>query len=158
MKRVPTRLDVVVGIGANLGDRAKTIALAVVSLAALPDTEVVATSSVRETAPVGDVPQGPYLNAAVRLQTNLEPQVLMVALLEIERQFGRERRERWGPRTLDLDILWIAGVVMETDTLTLPHPRLHERDFALVPLIEVAKDAVDPRTGTPYWTQVDDKK
>jgi 2-amino-4-hydroxy-6-hydroxymethyldihydropteridine diphosphokinase len=108
-----------------------------------------AVSSLYDTVPVGGPPQPRYLNAAARLRTALSPRELLGALLGIERSEGRERRERWGPRPLDLDILWIAGLFVDEPGLTVPHPRLAERAFALLPLLEVAPDATDPRTGRP---------
>ncbi len=121
-----------VGLGANLGDREATIGAAV---AALPG--VVAVSRLRETEPVGVVGQPPFLNGAVLLETDLPPRELLGRLLAIERQLGRERRERWGPRTIDLDLLLYGDVVVDEPGLTVPHPRLHERRFALEPLAEL---------------------
>lgn len=141
------RLDCVIGLGSNLGDRARTLEGAVAAIAELGALRAV--SSVYETAPVGP-PQPEYLNAAVRLETELLPERLLDELLEIERRAGRERRVRWGARTLDLDILWISGMVVETSRLTVPHSELSARAFALVPLLEVAPEATDPRTGTRY--------
>lgn len=143
-------LDVVVGLGSNLGDRRRTIEAAVAHTRALTATRVVATSALVETAPVGDVPQGPYLNGAMRVETGLTPAALMTSLLAIEAELGRVRRERWGPRTIDLDLLWIDGLVVSEGSLSVPHPRLHERAFALAPLVEVAPDARDPRDGRLY--------
>lgn len=142
--------DVVIGLGGNLGDRALLLASATDAIAALPGTRLIATSVLRETEPVGGVPQGPFLNGAVRVETSLSPSQLLDALLRIERRFGRERRERWGPRTVDLDVLWIAGLALESPLLTVPHPRLLDRAFALEPLVDVAPDARDPRTGEAY--------
>jgi 2-amino-4-hydroxy-6-hydroxymethyldihydropteridine diphosphokinase len=110
---------------------------------------VVALSSVYETAPVGP-PQPHYLNAAARLLTRHSPLEVLRAVLEIERTAGRERRERWGPRTLDLDLLWIRGRQVDEAGLSVPHPRLCQRAFALLPLLDVAPDAADPLTGQPY--------
>jgi 2-amino-4-hydroxy-6-hydroxymethyldihydropteridine diphosphokinase len=121
-----------VGLGANLGDREATIGAAV---AALPG--VVAVSRLRETEPVGVVGQPPFLNGAVLLETDLPPRELLGRLLAIERELGRERRERWGPRTIDLDLLLYGDVVVDEPGLTVPHPRLHERRFALEPLAEL---------------------
>lgn len=143
-------LDVVVGLGSNLGDRRSTIEAAVCRLHALPGTRVVSTSALIETAPLGDVPQGPYLNGAARLETSLAASELMAQLLVIEASLGRERRVRWGPRTIDLDVLWIAGCVVDEPSLTVPHPGLVTRVFALAPLVEVAPAAVDPRDGRSY--------
>ena len=96
------------------------------------------------------MPQGPYLNAAVALEWSASPEALLEVLLRIERERGRIRDVRYGPRTLDLDVLWMEGVTLEHADLTVPHPRLHERVFALLPLLEVAPMARDPKTGEPY--------
>ena len=131
-----------VGVGANLGDREATIRAA---LAALPD--VVAVSALRETAPVGVVDQPPFLNGAAALETELSPHGLLDALLEVERRLGRERRERWGPRTIDLDLLLHGDAVVDDPGLTVPHPHLHERRFALEPLLDLDPDLVVPGRG-----------
>ncbi|HEU4410987.1 MAG TPA: 2-amino-4-hydroxy-6-hydroxymethyldihydropteridine diphosphokinase [Polyangiaceae bacterium] len=146
----PPLYDAVVGLGSNLGDRAHTLERATEALGRLEGTRLVARSRFRETAPVGGPPQGPFLNGALRLATSLGPEALLARLLELEARFGRERRERWGPRTLDLDLLWVEGVVRASPGLTLPHPRLHERLFALEPLVEVAPGARHPATGEAY--------
>ena len=102
------------------------------------------------TAPVGP-PQPEYLNAAALVTWEGTAEALLVALLGIEAKLGRVRGgERFGPRTLDLDVLWIEGLALEGERLVVPHPRLKERAFAMVPLLEVAPDARDPRTGEPY--------
>jgi 2-amino-4-hydroxy-6-hydroxymethyldihydropteridine diphosphokinase len=108
-----------------------------------------ARSRVYETEPVGP-PQPRYLNAAVALETKLSPEELMRALLEIEASLGRVRAEKNGPRTIDLDVLWIEAMTLATDLVTVPHPRLAERAFALAPLLEVAPAARDPRTKRAY--------
>lgn len=138
----------VIGLGANLGDRRENLEKAVALLAEIGLIEAV--SGLYESDSVGA--EGPkYLNAAVRLQSRTDdPHVLHARLAEIETCLGRERRERWGPRTLDLDLLWIQGRALETPRLTVPHPRLIGRSFALVPLVEVAPDALDPNTGKRY--------
>lgn len=139
-------MEGVIGLGANLGDARATLAAAVREL----DTAfaVLAVSALYATAPVGP-PQPAYLNAAVRLSFETPPRVLLGTLLALEARFGRVRRERHGPRTLDLDVLWIPDVTLDEPGLTVPHPRLHERRFALVPLLDVAPDARDPRSGRP---------
>lgn len=141
-------LDVVIGLGSNLGDRRRNLEQAVERLTRVGLIEAI--SGLYESESVGAA--GPkYLNAAVRLCTSLEdPHDLHGRLAEIETSLGRERRERWGPRTLDLDLLWIRGCALETPRLTVPHPRLIGRSFALVPLVEVAPDAQDPNTGKRY--------
>lgn len=105
--------------------------------------QVVGVSALYETDPVGP-PQPAYLNAAVRLATPLPPEALLDELLAIEQRQGRKRRERWGPRVLDLDILWISGARVSTSRLQVPHPELQNRAFALLPLLDVAPDAADP--------------
>jgi 2-amino-4-hydroxy-6-hydroxymethyldihydropteridine diphosphokinase len=110
-----------------------------------------ARSKVYETSPVGP-PQPAYLNAAVRLLTKASPNNVLAVLLGIEARCGRIRspETRWGPRTLDLDLLWGEGLIVSTPSLTVPHPRLMERPFALWPLLDVAPDAVDPTTGQRF--------
>lgn len=138
----------VVGLGSNLGDRRGWLRAGVQRIGAIGSIEAV--SDLYESDAVGGPAQGPYLNAALRLRTGLPPQELLVALMVIERDLGRERRERWGPRTLDLDVLWADGVVVVEAGLTVPHPRLSERRFALRPLLDVEPQARDPLTGEPY--------
>jgi 2-amino-4-hydroxy-6-hydroxymethyldihydropteridine diphosphokinase len=144
------RLDVVVGLGSNLGDREATLRSAIEGMRGFPDTEVVAVSSFIETAPVGGPPQGVFMNAAARLSTSFSPRQLLDALLGLELAHGRVRRERWGPRTLDLDVLWIRDVRVHEPGLSVPHPELKNRRFALGPLVEIAPDAVDPESGERY--------
>jgi 2-amino-4-hydroxy-6-hydroxymethyldihydropteridine diphosphokinase len=108
------------------------------------------TSPVYATAPVGGVPQPEFLNAAALVQYDGTPEELLDGLLAIEHKLGRIRREKWGPRTIDLDLLWGEGVVLESARLTLPHPHLHERAFAIAPLLDLVPDATDPRTGERY--------
>jgi 2-amino-4-hydroxy-6-hydroxymethyldihydropteridine diphosphokinase len=126
-----------VALGSNLGDRAGHLAAAREALAKLPDTEVVAASAVEETAPLAGMPQPPYLNQMVLLETRLTPRQLLDACHEIERARGRVRGERWGARTLDVDIVrYGQRRVMEPD-LIIPHPELPNRDFWLRELAEL---------------------
>lgn len=118
-----------IALGSNLGDRAAHLALGRERIAALPGSRLLGTSRVEETAPLGDVPQGPYLNQMVAVETALPADVLLEALHAIEREAGRERRVRWGPRTLDLDIVLIEGETRDDGRLVLPHPALQDRDF-----------------------------
>ena len=136
-----------IGLGANLGDRLASLRAATRSLAGLGT--VAATSRIYETAPVGP-PQPDYLNAVVLLETERSPEELLDGLLAIERSMGRVRAEKWGPRVIDLDLLWMDGVVVGTERLTVPHPHLRARAFALAPMLEVVPDARDPVTGEPY--------
>jgi 2-amino-4-hydroxy-6-hydroxymethyldihydropteridine diphosphokinase len=125
-----------ISLGSNLGDSLRTLRQAVVALGGLG--AVVAASSVYETDPVGLTEQPAFLNAVVELDTTLEPLPLLDALLAIEADSGRERGIRFGPRTLDLDLIWYDGLQLESDRLTLPHPRAHEREFVLRPLADIA--------------------
>jgi len=139
-----------VGLGANLGDREATIRRAVALLDAAAGVAVVARSSLRETEPWGPVEQPRYLNGALAVDTELGPRALLGVLLDVERRLGRVRadEERWGPRTIDLDLLLHGDLVVDEPGLAVPHPRLHERRFALEPLAELAPDAVVPGRGT----------
>jgi 2-amino-4-hydroxy-6-hydroxymethyldihydropteridine diphosphokinase len=126
-----------VGLGANLGARDETLRRAVALLGEAEGADVLAVSSLRETEPVGVVDQPPFLNGAVQLETTLSPRELLDLLLEIERSLGRVRSERWGPRVVDLDLLVYGGEIVDEPGLRVPHPRLHERRFALEPLAEL---------------------
>ena len=133
---------VFVALGSNVGDRAAHLAFARDRLAVLPGTRVVAMSQVEETAPLGPIPQGPYLNQMALLETELGPRDVLLGLLEIERERGRDRDVRWGPRTLDLDIVRYGDWVVSEPGLTIPHPELPNRDFWLRELAEL--EALSP--------------
>lgn len=125
-------------LGSNLGDRVATLRHAV---AGAPD--VTAVSPVYETAPVGGPEgQGPYLNLVVELTTDLDARALLGWCMKLERDAGRERLVRWGPRTLDVDVLWVDGEEVDDDDLHVPHPRMWERPFVLAPLRDLAPDLV----------------
>ena len=130
-------------LGSNLGDRLANLQLAVDALARVPGIRIDAASRVYETAPVGGPPQDPYLNAVVAIETNLDPYELLHRCQQIEALAQRERSERWGPRTLDVDILLVGDVRVDGDALTIPHPRMWERGFVLAPLRDVAPGLVD---------------
>jgi len=136
-----------IGIGSNLGDRAAHVAGALDALSRLPETELVRVSSLIETDPVGVTDQGRFLNGAVELQTALEPADLLGELQAIEAALGRERTRRWGPRTIDLDILLYDNRVIDRPELRVPHPRMCEREFVLSPLAEIAPDVRHPENG-----------
>jgi 2-amino-4-hydroxy-6-hydroxymethyldihydropteridine diphosphokinase len=142
------KLRVVVGLGANMGDRLAAMRAAVRELGRV--ARVQQTSRPYATAPVGSIPQPEFLNAASLILYEGEAVSLLDELLAIEKNLGRVRKERWGPRTIDLDILWIDGLVVEVPRLIVPHPLLQERAFALVPMLELVPDATDPRTGRRY--------
>lgn len=146
----------VIGLGANLGDRMAAIEGAIRSVEALAGVKVLGRSSVWLARPLGGPPQPHFYNAALAVRCSFSPDHLMRELLGIEQRFGRIRAERNAPRTLDLDLLWMEGPPIrrgprDTD-LVVPHPRLHERAFALIPLLEVAPGAADPTTGKLYAT------
>jgi 2-amino-4-hydroxy-6-hydroxymethyldihydropteridine diphosphokinase len=130
-------------LGSNLGDRLAHLQLAVDALAGTPGVRVVALSRVYETAPVGGPPQDAYLNAVVAIETDLDPHELLHRCQQIEQLAARERTERWGPRTLDVDVLLIDGTRLDTEYLTVPHPRMWKRGFVLAPLRDVAPHLVD---------------
>ncbi|MCZ7685097.1 MAG: 2-amino-4-hydroxy-6-hydroxymethyldihydropteridine diphosphokinase [Sandaracinaceae bacterium] len=132
-------MDFVVGLGSSLGSREAFVRVAARVLGSDPRVEVVRLSSRYVTAPVGPA-QADFVNAAARVRTELAPRALLDALLAVEASLGRVRAERWGPRTIDLDLLsWEGGEVREPG-LVVPHPRLRERAFALAPLLEVAPE------------------
>ena len=137
---------VVLGLGSNLGDRKAALEEALRLLGAR-GLRVTRRSSVWQTAPVGGPPQGWFLNAVVAGETDLSPEELLEACLETEREMGRVREERNGPRLIDVDILQFGDLVREGPGLTLPHPRLHERRFVLEPLFEIAPGLRHPVLG-----------
>ncbi len=139
---------VYVALGSNVGDRAAHLAYARARLSALPRTRLVGESRVEETAPLGSVPQGPYLNQMVLLETALEPAELLVHLHAIESERGRERRIRWGPRTLDLDIVRFGDRAVHEPALVIPHPELPNRPFWQRELAEL--DAARSPRPTPH--------
>ena len=137
-----------VGVGANLGERRRTIERAIQLLRKAPGVEVLAVSALRETEPVGFEEQPRFLNGAVALETTLTARDLLALLLEIERRLGRTREgPRFGPRTIDLDLLLHGDAVIDEPGLTVPHPRMHERRFVLEPLAELAPGLVVPGRG-----------
>lgn len=118
-----------VALGSNLGDRAAILARARTAIGRLPGTRIAAASEVEETAPLGPVPQGPYLNQMLRVETALGPRALLEALLGVEQGEGRVRAVRWGPRTLDCDLVLYGDQRVEVPGLSVPHPELPHRDF-----------------------------
>ncbi|MBQ3454021.1 MAG: 2-amino-4-hydroxy-6-hydroxymethyldihydropteridine diphosphokinase [Thermoguttaceae bacterium] len=136
-----------VALGANLGDREKTILAAWETLGRAEGVQTVCLSSLREYPAVSDIVQGDFLNAVGVLRTCLEPLPLLDLLLEIEQRFGRVRLVHWGPRTLDLDLLLYDDKVISAERLTVPHPLMSQRRFVLEPAAEVAADWVHPALG-----------
>ena len=139
-----------IAIGGNLGDRRTYLEAGIKEAAALPNTRLAAVSCAYETRPLGPVAQPDFLNAVFAIETSLAPEALLAALLAAEKKYQRQRRIHWGPRTLDLDLLLYGERVVESASLTLPHPRMNERSFVLVPLCEIAPDLLHPITGLPF--------
>ena len=138
----PPALEIAyIALGANIGAREEFLANARALIAALPASRLLAESAIEETAPIGSLPQCNYLNQMVALETAMTPQALLEHLLRIERTLGRERGEqRWGPRTIDLDIVRFGTHVVSSERLTVPHPQLPNRDFWQRELIELRGD------------------
>ena len=136
-----------VGLGANLGPREETLRRALELLERSPGVDVLAVSELRETEPVGVIEQPRFLNGAAALETSLSARELLDLLLEVERTLGRVRDERWGPRLIDLDLLLYGAETIDEPGLDVPHPRLHERRFALEPLAELDPELVIPGRG-----------
>lgn len=145
-------------LGANLGDRIATLKEAVRQLSQLPAVSLEAVSAAYETAPWGKTDQPAFINAAVKLTTNLTPPELLTETQQIEQKLGRIRHEHWGARTIDIDLLFSPQITWHSDTLTMPHPYLKERAFVLVPLAEIAPDEqLDGQTVSNWLKQCSDK-
>lgn len=140
--------DVFLGLGSNVGDRENQLKEAIRLLDEQSGIKVVKVSSFYETEPVGYVDQPDFLNLCVEIQTELSPKAVLERGLAIEQQLHRVRKERWGPRTLDIDILLYGDQIIEEEDLTIPHPRMTERAFVLIPLQEIAPNKIEPRTQT----------
>ena len=136
---------VYIALGTNLGERLGNLRAAIESM--LPEVVVLAELHVYETPPWGVEDQPAFLNMVVKAGTGLEPKPLLTYLKQIEAQLGREESVRWGPRLIDLDILFYDDLIIDTPPLVIPHPRLHERAFVLVPLVDIAPDYVHPVFG-----------
>lgn len=138
-----------IGLGSNLGNGPARLQSAIASIDRLPRTRVGRRSSWYRTRPMGPVSQPLFTNAVAQVRTRLSPRALLTELQKIERRGGRVRKLRWGPRTLDLDLLVYAGIIVEQDDLTIPHPGIPERSFVLYPLLEIAPSLEIPGMGTP---------
>lgn len=128
---------VILGLGTNMGDKPGNLNKAVHALSLLPSTRVMRASSIYETAPVSDIAQDNFYNAAVEIETDLSPHALLGACLGIEAAMGRVRRQKNGPRIIDIDVLVYDGYFSDSFELTLPHPRIKERAFVMVPMLEL---------------------
>lgn len=133
---------VFIGLGSNLENPLEQLRQAKGAIAQLPQTQIIAVSSVYQSKPVGPQDQPDFLNAVLSIATEFSPQQLLIALQQIEQQQGRQRIQHWGPRTLDLDILLFDYQVITQPDLTIPHPEMFNRAFVLVPLVEIAPDKV----------------
>jgi 2-amino-4-hydroxy-6-hydroxymethyldihydropteridine diphosphokinase len=131
-----------IAIGSNLGDRYATIDSAIAAIERIETTKILRVSSIIETPPVGEIEQGAYLNGVLLIETDLDARVLLEEMLRIESEHGRDREheQRWGPRTLDLDLIVFGDQIIDEPGLQVPHPRMHERSFVLIPLAEIAPD------------------
>ncbi|MFZ1814133.1 MAG: 2-amino-4-hydroxy-6-hydroxymethyldihydropteridine diphosphokinase [Rhizobiaceae bacterium] len=146
------------GLGGNIGDVRSSMNLALDRLDAVEGIHILAVSALYATPPWGVVDQPDFLNACVTLETTLTARELLHECLEAERSLKRERKERWGPRTIDIDILAMEGVELRSDALTLPHPRMHERAFVLMPLADIAPDLFIFGKTVAHWLEGADKQ
>lgn len=134
-----------IGLGSNMGDKLANLKKAIEGLGKIQGTKVLTVSSLYKTEPVGDVEQDWFVNAVAEVETGLTPRELLNKLLYIEKNLGRIRDEKWGPRVIDLDILLYDNLVMDEEGLSIPHPYLHKRGFVLVPLAEIAPKVIHPK-------------
>jgi len=139
-------LKAFIGIGSNLGEKERNIRRAVDEIAVMPFTKLITVSSLYDSEPVGEVEQGNFVNAVALVETDLPARRLLWNLMLIEQRMGRVRTIRWGPRTIDLDIVLYGKNIVEEDGLVIPHPELEKRAFVLIPLLEIEPDLVHPRT------------
>ncbi|WP_041763872.1 2-amino-4-hydroxy-6-hydroxymethyldihydropteridine diphosphokinase [[Leptolyngbya] sp. PCC 7376] len=137
-------INVAIALGSNLGDSLAILEQAIETVSTEPNVTLLRKSSWYRTKPIGP-PQPDYINGCITCQTSLTPEVLLAKLHQIENLFGRERKEHWGARTLDLDLILYGDRLINTPDLIVPHPRMQERAFVLVPLMEIAADWIDPR-------------
>lgn len=139
--------SVFLGLGSNVGERQKFLNQAVAEMKKIADTSIIWASSIYETEPCGNTEQAKFLNAALEIETPLQPPELLRVTKEIERRLGRVATVKWGPREIDIDVLLYDGLVYDDETLIVPHPEIEKRKFVLVPLKEIAPDVVHPING-----------
>ncbi|RLQ91663.1 2-amino-4-hydroxy-6-hydroxymethyldihydropteridine diphosphokinase [Falsibacillus albus] len=145
-----------ISLGSNMGDREAYLKKAMALLQRNDAISILAASSIYETDPVGYTEQGNFLNMAIKVETSFSAQELLSVILDAEMKLGRKREIKWGPRTIDLDILLYNNENIETKNLIIPHPRMHERAFVLVPLVEIEPDLAHSSKDTPYIQVLDE--
>ena len=133
-----------IGIGSNLGTPGKNCIEAIEKISNTKDIKIISRSSFYKTEPIGEVQQDWFVNSAIKIKTNLSPTHLLSALLNIESVMGRTREEKWGPRLIDLDLLFYGNLILRKKGLTLPHPEILKRKFVLIPMSEIAENLVHP--------------
>ncbi len=145
-----------IALGTNMGDREYYLASALQAIQECKDMDIIDFSSIYETDPVGFEEQAQFLNMVIKVKTNHSPLDLLKVLQDVELDFGRERKVRWGPRTLDLDILLYNHEIIETERLIIPHPRMSERAFVLLPLVEIESNIQIPTVSRPISILLDE--
>ena len=133
-----------IGIGSNLGTPEKNCTKAIEKISSTKDIKIISKSSFYQTEPIGGVQQGWFVNSAIEIKTDLSPENLLSVLLNLELAMGRIRKEKWGPRLIDLDLLLYGNLVLENKGLTLPHPEIQNRKFVLIPMCEIAENLIHP--------------
>lgn len=147
----PETFDALIGLGSNIGDKAANIAHAIALLTEKGDIRLVAQSRLYRTAPWGVTDQDWFVNACIAVATDLSPRDLLARCLSVENDMKRVRKERWGPRVIDVDVLTYRDAIMDDPDLTLPHPRITERAFVLVPLMDIAPDVEVAGEAPAHW-------
>ena len=133
-----------IGIGSNLGTPEKNCTKAIEKISSTKDIKIISKSSFYQTEPIGGVQQGWFVNSAIEIETDLSSENLLSVLLNLELAMGRTRKEKWGPRLIDLDLLFYGNLVLENKSLTLPHPEIQNRKFVLIPMCEIAENLIHP--------------
>jgi len=133
-----------IGIGSNLGTPKKNCTKAIEKISSAKDIKIISKASFYQTEPIGGVQQGWFVNSAIEIETDLSPENLLSVLLNLELAMGRTRKEKWGPRLIDLDLLFYGNLVLENKSLTLPHPEIQNRKFVLTPMSEIAENLIHP--------------
>jgi len=133
-----------IGIGSNLGTPEKNCTKAIEKISSAKDIKIISKASFYQTEPIGGVQQGWFVNSAIEIETDLSPENLLSVLLSLELAMGRTRKEKWGPRLIDLDLLLYGNLVLENKSLTLPHPEIQNRKFVLIPMSEISESLIHP--------------